>query len=107
MDWWPGGKKPNLGCLPDMSFRRAVIPGLENAEDFPRTKGTEDFPRTKGTEDFPRTKGAEDFPRTKDAEDFPRTKDAEDFPRTGKRRGHYSEKIVFGISPNGVPRLIW
>jgi hypothetical protein len=30
----------------------AVIPGLENAEDFPRTKGAEDFPRTKGAEDF-------------------------------------------------------
>jgi hypothetical protein len=34
----------------------AVIPGLENAEDFPRTKGAEDFPRTKGAEDFTRAK---------------------------------------------------
>ncbi len=25
----------------------AVIPGLENAEDFPRTKGAEDFTRVK------------------------------------------------------------
>jgi hypothetical protein len=25
----------------------AVIPGLENAEDFPRTKGAEDFTRAK------------------------------------------------------------
>jgi hypothetical protein len=34
----------------------AVIPGLENAEDFPRTKGAEDFPRTKGAEDCTRAK---------------------------------------------------
>jgi hypothetical protein len=33
-----------------------AIPGLENAEDFPRTKGAEDFPRTKGAEDFTRAK---------------------------------------------------
>jgi hypothetical protein len=34
----------------------AVIPGLENAEDFPRTKSAEDFPRTKDAEDFTRAK---------------------------------------------------
>jgi hypothetical protein len=39
----------------------AVIPGLENAEDFPRTKGAEDFPRTKGAEDFTRAKLFLDF----------------------------------------------
>jgi hypothetical protein len=34
----------------------AVIPGLKNAEDFPRAKGAEDFPRTKDAEDFTRAK---------------------------------------------------
>jgi len=36
--WFLDFKKPNLGCLPDMSFRRAVIPGLENAEDITQAK---------------------------------------------------------------------
>jgi hypothetical protein len=30
-----------------MSFRQAVIPGLENAEDFPWAKDTEYFTRAK------------------------------------------------------------
>jgi len=32
----------------------AVIPGLKNAEDFPRTKGAEDFTRAKQFLDFVR-----------------------------------------------------
>jgi hypothetical protein len=31
------GRKLNLGCLPDISFRRAVIPGQKGAEDFTRS----------------------------------------------------------------------
>ena len=37
---------------------------------------------------------------------YPRTKGAEDFPRTGKRRGHYSGKIVFGFPENNFEMSI-
>jgi hypothetical protein len=45
MACWQCGKKPNLGYLPDMTFKQAVIPD-KNAEDFPQIKDTEDFFRT-------------------------------------------------------------
>jgi hypothetical protein len=43
---WPDGRAEKNQILV------AVIPGLENAEDFPRTKGAEDFTRAKLFLDF-------------------------------------------------------